>query len=238
MACCCGPSFSSCADCFGLGCPTDSPFYLHRPPTNLYLRMAYSATPVTIDLTVNSLSNPSICTSTLCPSFSETIPLGGTSQFSQLLSACSVQPRIPSSYSNPSLGRLFGGDWYFGAGISLQGGRCVAFFELGSRTLDGSAAQISINFNNLNTGRCSGSVPVTRVFPYTASDRVARVEKEITCVSEMSGMSVTWSPLGASAQCSDSFLFPLPPEACASSATMCVSGGAITMSIDSVSLLP
>lgn len=233
MACCCPPTCLSCAT---QGCPEGSPA---RTATNIFLLLRITGTSLNATHTVTSVIEGICRDRDACPSTSGTTPYQ-TQTFSRQVAspfgcASSGVRTVIQLYGTPLNNYIWlepDLPFYANCGITATSSNCSAFIELGTDSLTAKAA-VQTNFNgNFN---CNSGITVARSLSYSGSSARARVEQSFSCVTDLIGMSVSWSALGGTA--SNAVVFK-NAAACPDVSTIDLSGGMLTLEVIGVDALP
>jgi len=233
MACCCG---QTCLSCATQGCPEGSPA---RTATNIFLRLRVTGTSINATHTVTSVIDGICKDRNACPSTSGTTPYL-TQTFSRQVAspfgcASSGVRTVIQLYGTPLNNYIWiepDLPFYANCGITVTGSNCAAFLELGTDSPTARAA-VQTNFNgNFN---CNSGIAVSRPFSFPGSSAKARVEQSFACVTDLIGMSVSWSSIGVTA--SNAVVFK-SASACPDVSTIDLSGGMLTLEVIGVDALP
>lgn len=232
MSCCCQ---ATCIGCLTQGCPVGA----SRSAAAVYAILELRGTSISASHDVTSII-PGFCKDeNNCPSTSGTTSYD-TKTFTRLIASKSAPAECGQKFNVGGFGIplsnyvwLSGIDFYAHCGILISGAACSAFLEIGSNMSSGFGS-VATNYNG--NFRCAGVLAVSRSVSYSENSIKSRVEKSVTCSSDLVGMSVSWSALGDSS--GTSAITNKSPLACPDQSTLSLSGGVLTLEVTQVDALP
>ena len=229
MACCCGPS--SCGQCCAYGCPQGSAF-AGKQCSDIYLDFSVTSTDVVAEGSISTLpARPCVETG----SFSRSMQWSGAATPSawnnQQTTGCQRVFLLPQDWGGTTQKSYFFSETYVDFSVRIVNGACIAALRIFSQNEWLGLFRPDDPWFGGSYGtefRTSGTYSVTE----------SLTEKPISCITDAAGMSISFTTTN-NAQPRSAGVSPASGNFfICGTGTLGFSGGVITATLDSVSLLP